>query len=56
MSAYNEACPQDKGAALSLSGTSKNPFGEDANALPTDQIAGNIGFNVREILLRETGS
>ena len=30
----------------------ENPFGDDANDLPTGEIAKTIGANVREILLR----
>ncbi|WP_277458493.1 bestrophin family ion channel [Methylococcus capsulatus] len=30
----------------------ENPFGDDANDLPTDEIAANIRLRVRELLLR----
>jgi putative membrane protein len=31
----------------------ENPFGMDANDLPTDHMAMNIAVNVREILVRK---
>jgi putative membrane protein len=34
----------------------ENPFGDDANDLPTDDISRMIGVNVHEILIIETGA